>query len=66
MEAGPRVAAIPSALESCLRLGIPVREYRCEVLPGWADRKASEGGADADGVVAPAPGLAWGAGQPQG
>ena len=45
VEAGPRVAAILSVVESCRRLGIPVREYLAEVLPGLADRKASEVGA---------------------
>jgi hypothetical protein len=44
-EAGLRVAAILSVVESCRRLGIPVREYLSEVLPGLADRKASEVGA---------------------
>jgi transposase len=39
------VAAILSVVESCRRLGIPVREYLAEVLPGLADRKASEVGA---------------------
>ena len=42
VEAGPRVAAILSVVETCRRLGIPVREYLAEVLPGLADRKASE------------------------
>jgi hypothetical protein len=42
VEAGPRVAAILSEVETCRRLGIPVREYLAEVLPGLADRKASE------------------------
>jgi hypothetical protein len=45
VEAGPRVAAILSVVETCRRLGIPVREYLAEVLPGLADRKASELGA---------------------
>ncbi len=45
VEAGPRVAAILSVVESSRRLGIPVREYLGEVLPGLADRKASEVGA---------------------
>jgi transposase len=42
VEAGLRVAAIVSVVESCRRLGIPAREYLGEVLPGLADRKASE------------------------
>lgn len=32
--AGPKVAAILSVLESCRRLGVPVREYLLDVLPG--------------------------------
>src|ERR1039457_4382672 len=36
-EAGPRVAAILSVVESCRRLGIPVREYLHEILPGLAN-----------------------------
>ena len=42
VEAGPRVAAILSVLESCRRMGIPVRQYLFSVLPGMADRKVSE------------------------
>ena len=42
VEAGPRVAAILSVVETCKRLGIPVRQYLADVLPGLADRKASE------------------------
>jgi transposase len=37
-QAGPRVAAILSVVESCRRLRIPVREYLNEILPGLADR----------------------------
>jgi hypothetical protein len=37
-QAGPKVAAILSIVESCRRLGIPVREYLAHVLPGLADR----------------------------
>jgi len=40
--AGPRVAAILSVVETCRRLGIPVREYLADVLPGLADRKVAE------------------------
>jgi transposase len=36
-KAGPKVAAILSAMESCRRLGLPVREYLAAVLPGLAD-----------------------------
>ena len=42
VDAGPRVAAILSVVETCKRLGIPVRQYLADVLPGLADRKASE------------------------
>jgi hypothetical protein len=42
VDAGPRVAAILSVVETCRRLEIPVREYLADVLPGLADRKASE------------------------
>jgi transposase len=37
-QAGPRVAAILSIVESCRRLKIPVRNYLSAVLPGLADR----------------------------
>src|SRR5271169_90075 len=33
-QAGPRVAAIISIVETCRRLRIPVREYLSAVLPG--------------------------------
>jgi transposase len=36
-EAGPRVAAILSVIESCRRLRIPLREYLASVLPGLAN-----------------------------
>jgi transposase len=35
-QAGPKVAAILSIVESCRRLQIPVRDYLAEVLPGLA------------------------------
>lgn len=37
-EAGPRIAAIFSIVESCRKLGIPIRKYLADVLPGIADR----------------------------
>jgi transposase len=37
-EAGPKVAAIFSIVESCRRLGIPIREYLTATLPGLANR----------------------------
>jgi transposase len=36
-QAGPRVAAILSVIESCRRLAIPVRNYLADILPGLAD-----------------------------
>jgi transposase len=36
-QAGPRVAAILSVIESCRRLAIPVRQYLADILPGLAD-----------------------------
>src|SRR5664279_1621507 len=37
-EAGPKIAAIFSIVESCRKLNIPVRQYLADVLPGLADR----------------------------
>ncbi len=36
-QAGPKVAAILSIVETCRRLGIPVRPYLADVLPGLAE-----------------------------
>ncbi len=36
-QAGPKVAAILSVLESCRRIKLPVREYLASVLPGLAN-----------------------------
>jgi transposase len=36
-QAGPKVAAILSIVETCRRLKIPVRAYLAAVLPGIAD-----------------------------
>ena len=41
-KAGPKVAAIISIVESCRRLGVPVKEYLLDVLPGMDRRKVSE------------------------
>ena len=41
-QAGPKVAAILSVVESCRRLGVPVNDYLAAVLPGLARRAASE------------------------
>ena len=35
-QAGPRVAAIISVIESCRHLRIPVRDYLADILPGLA------------------------------
>ena len=37
-EAGPKIAAIFSIVESCRRLNIPIRRYLTEILPGLANR----------------------------
>jgi hypothetical protein len=36
-QAGPKVAAILSVVESCRRLKLPVRDYLAAVLPGFSD-----------------------------
>jgi transposase len=36
-EAGPRVAAIISIVETCRRLSLPLRDYLGSVLPGFAN-----------------------------
>jgi transposase len=41
-QAGPKVAAILSVVESCRRLGVPVKDYLGAVLPGLARRSVSE------------------------
>jgi transposase len=42
VQAGPRVAAILSVVESCRRLKIPVRDYLNEILPGLANRSIQQ------------------------
>ena len=42
VKAGPKVAAILSVVESCKRIGAPVREYLADVLPGMARRTLSQ------------------------
>jgi transposase len=37
-EAGPKIAAIFSVIESCRKLKIPTRKYLADVLPGLAER----------------------------
>ena len=41
-KAGPKVAAILSVVESCRRLGVPVKTYLADVLPGLNRRTLSE------------------------
>ena len=41
-QAGPKVAAIMSIIESCRRLGLSVKDYLLNVLPGLNRRKLSE------------------------
>jgi transposase len=44
-QAGPKVAAILSVMESCRRLKLPVREYLAAVLPGLANLSIQRVGA---------------------
>lgn len=41
-QAGPKVAAILSVVESCRRLKLPVKDYLADVLPGLASRTTRE------------------------
>jgi hypothetical protein len=44
-EAGPRIAAIMSVVETCRRLGINVRDYLLDVLPrlpDWPAKRVAE------------------------
>jgi hypothetical protein len=41
-QAGPKVAAIVSVVESCRRLGVPVKDYLMIALPGMNRRRLSE------------------------
>ena len=41
-QAGPRVAAILSVVESCRRLRIPVRDYLNQILPGLVNRSIQQ------------------------
>jgi hypothetical protein len=36
-QAGPKIAAILSVVESCRRLKLPIRDYLAAILPGLAD-----------------------------
>ena len=37
-EAGPKIAAIFSVIESCRRLNVPIRRYLGDALPGLDNR----------------------------
>lgn len=41
-QAGPKIAAILSIVETCRRLKIPIRDYLAGVLPGLADRSLQQ------------------------
>jgi transposase len=41
-EAGPKIAAIFSIIESCRKLGVPIRQYLANVLPSLADPSIQE------------------------
>jgi transposase len=41
-EAGPKIAAIFSIVENCRKLGIAIRKYLADMLPGLADRSIQE------------------------
>jgi transposase len=41
-QAGPKVAAILSIVETCRRLKIPARDYLAAVLPGLSDRSLQQ------------------------
>ena len=41
IQAGPRIAAIASVVESCRRLALPVVDYLMDILPGLANRPLS-------------------------
>ena len=41
-EAGPKIAAIFSIVESCRKLGVSIRQYLADVLPGLADRSIQQ------------------------
>ena len=42
VKAGPKVAAILSVVESCRRIGAPVKEYLAGVLPGLDRRMLNQ------------------------
>ena len=42
VKSGPKVAAILSIIESCRRLGVPIKRYLSDVLPGLERRTVSQ------------------------
>ena len=42
IEAGKKIAAIFSIIESCRKLGVLIRQYLANVLAGLADRSINE------------------------
>jgi transposase len=42
VQAGPKVAALFSVIESCRRLGVPTKDYLLDVLPGLSRSTRSE------------------------
>lgn len=42
IQAGPRIAAIASVVESCRRLRLPIVDYLLDILPGLPDRPRSQ------------------------
>lgn len=41
-EDGPKITAIFSIVETCRKLGVPIRKYLDDVLPGLADRSIQQ------------------------
>jgi hypothetical protein len=41
-QSGPKVASILSVVESCRRLGVPIKEYLAAILPGLNQRTLSQ------------------------
>jgi hypothetical protein len=41
-QAGPNVAAILSVVESCRRLGVPLKDHLADILSGMSRRKLSK------------------------
>jgi hypothetical protein len=41
-QSGPKVASILSVVESCRRLGVPIKKYLAAILPGLNQRTLSQ------------------------